>query len=177
MKKFLYSFVCVTALGSSFPGGGYSTRSNLAGHIKLIYVQPFKNSIAYTTESRRSLYLPLLEVKAKNAVVDRFQFDGNLKIATEDKADLILKGELKDYQRSGLRYTDNNDVQEYRVQIFVSLELWDVKKQAVVWQEPNFVGEATYFTTGSLAKSEDAAVEEATSDLAKRIVERTVEDW
>ncbi|OGW96279.1 MAG: hypothetical protein A2Z81_05700 [Omnitrophica WOR_2 bacterium GWA2_45_18] len=140
-------------------------------------MEVFKNEIDFTQGERRNLYFPLMEVKMRNAIADRFLFDGNLKIAEGDDADLVLKGVLKNYDRGALRYEENSDVQEYRVQIFVSLELWDVEKQEIVWQEPNFVGESTYFVTGSLAKSESVAVDEAMTDLARRIVERTIEDW
>ncbi|OGX20111.1 MAG: hypothetical protein A2Y04_05895 [Omnitrophica WOR_2 bacterium GWC2_45_7] len=143
----------------------------------MVHVEVFKNEIDFTQGERRNLYFPLMEVKMRNAIADRFLFDGNLKIAEGDDADLVLKGVLKNYDRGALRYEENSDVQEYRVQIFVSLELWDVEKQEIVWQEPNFVGESTYFVTGSLAKSESVAVDEAMTDLARRIVERTIEDW
>src|SRR3990172_1296807 len=116
--------------------------------------QRLKTKDSRSKKRRRNLYFPLMEVKMRNAIADRFLFDGNLKIAEGDDADLVLKRVLKNYDRGALRYEENSDVQEYRVQIFVSLELWDVEKQEIVWQEPNFVGESTYFVTGSLAKSE-----------------------
>jgi len=116
-------------------------------------------------------------VDARNAIIERFQFDGNLRIADSSRTDLILKGKLIDYNRSGLRYTSGDDVKEYRVHIVVSLELWDMDEGVLMWSEPRFVGEATYFITGPEATSEESAVEEATLDLARRIVERTVEDW
>lgn len=156
---------------------GYTTRSTLPSHLRTIHVEPFKNDILYEKEGSRNIYLPLLEQKVRNAVIDRFLFDGNLKIANSDHADLILKGKLTSYERGGLRYTDNEDVEEYRVTITVSLELWDPKKQEIVWTEPSFSGETTYFVSGPQAKSEDVAVQDATTDLARRIVERTVEDW
>ena len=164
-------------ISSLFVSCGYSTRSSLPPRLKMIHVEVFKNEIDFTQGERRNLYFPLMEVKMRNAIADRFLFDGNLKIAEGDDADLVLKGVLKNYDRGALRYEENSDVQEYRVQIFVSLELWDVEKQEIVWQEPNFVGESTYFVTGSLAKSESVAVDEAMTDLARRIVERTIEDW
>ncbi|MCK5082038.1 MAG: LptE family protein [Candidatus Omnitrophica bacterium] len=140
-------------------------------------MEPFKNSINYTTGTGRNIYFPLLEVKARNAVINRFLLDGNLKIVEPHEADLILKGELKRYERSGLRYTDDDDVQEYRVHITVSFDLIDTRSGEISWAEPNFVGEATYFVTGPSAKSEESAVEAAIVDLARRIVERTIEDW
>lgn len=158
-------------------GCGYTSRSTLPKTIKTIHVELFKNEIGYATEGKRPIYLPLLEVKVRNVIVDRFLFDGNLKIAKAERADLILKGNLKSYERTSLRYTDDGDVQEYRVHITVSLECRNIKTEGGSWTEAGFVGEATYFVTGALAKSEESAVDAAIQDLARRIVERTVEDW
>jgi hypothetical protein len=122
-------------------------------------------------------YYTLLESSITQEVISRYIFDGNLKISTSKDADLILIGELVDYNRDVLRYTDNNDVQEYRMIIRVNLTMKDVRQDKVLWQENNFTGETTYFTTGSLAKSEDTAIKDAIADLARRIVERTIEEW
>ena len=159
-------------------GCGYTTTSALPPRLKTIYIGPFKNSIVYTDAANQSVYIPLLEVKARDAVVSRFQFDGNLDIvdAPQD-ADLILKGELIEYRRNPLRYTDHDDVEEYRVQIIMKLALVDTAHDEPVWEYNRFVGEATYFLTGSQASSEDAAVDEAAVDLARRIVETTIENW
>jgi len=172
-KPFLYGSFLLLLL----TGCGYTTKSTLAGHLKTIYVEPFKNSISYSSEGRRNLYFPLLEVDARNAIISRFLFDGNLKIAREGEADLILKGELIRYERNGLSFTDNDDVKEYRIHIYVSLELFDTHINEIFWTEPSFIGEATYFVSGPQVKSEEAAVDEAIVDLARRIVERTIENW
>ena len=170
---FLYGFSILIFL----TGCGYTTRSTLPKSIRTIHIEDFKNEISYTDGSGRNIYLPLLELDARNAVIDRFLFDGNLKIAEPEEADLILKGRLKSYFRGVLRYTDNQDVEEYRIQITVSFELWDTKRNEIAWSEPGFVGEAEYFVSGSLATTEDAAIKIAIKDLARRIVERTIEDW
>ena len=75
------------------------------------------------------------------------------------------------------RMYKNEDVEEYRITISVSLTLWDFAEDKAVWTESSFSGDTTYFTTGPLAKSEGTAVEDAIKDLARRIVERTVENW
>ena len=177
MRKYLklfFSLCLVTGISSC----GYTTGSLLPSRLKMISVENFKNKVDYGSESRRNIYLPLLEVKVTNAVVDRFLFDGSLKIADSDTADLILRGELLSYDRSPLRYFENSDdVEEYRIHITVSLVLWDVANDEAMWQENRFVGESTYFTSGPLAVSEATAVEEALTDLARRIVERTIENW
>lgn len=174
-RRFFFSAILLSLL--SLASCGYSTRSLLPGHIKTIAIQPFKNRIDYTTETQRNTYFPLLEVRITNAVADRFLFDGNLDVENADSADLVLKGELVGYQRDTLRTTDNDDVLEYRISIIVSLELWNRSLNEVVWSEPNFVGETTYFAAGALAKSESTALEDALADLGRRVVERTVEDW
>ncbi len=171
-----YFFLVLFVL-NFFAGCGYTTRSLLPSSFKTIYIEPFKNSITYTSEKGHTTYLPLLEVKIRNAVVDRFLFDGNLDVAEAETADLILKGVLKGYQRDALRYTDSNDVQEYRINIITSLTLWDPMNNKAVWEESDFIGQTTYFPVGPQSKSESTAVEDALVDLARRIVERTVEDW
>ena len=173
MRKFL--LYCVLSVALVLPACGYSARSSLPSNIKTISVLPFANKIDFQS-GKPNVYVPLLEVKAHDAVVNQFLFDGNLRIAKEQSGDLVLKGELISYNRGALRYTDNNDVQEYRITVTVSLTMFDDQGQ-VLWSEPSFSGEASYFLTGPTATSEAGAVESAVEDLAKRIVERTVEDW
>lgn len=156
---------------------GYTTSSTLPAHLKTIHIEKFENNIDFTAEGRRNIYLPLLEIDVKNAIVDRFLFDGNLKVVDAPQADLILRGKLNNYRRSGLRFTQSDDVEEYRVHITVELKMWDSTEGVQKWTESALVGEATYFVSGSLATTEESAVQEAIEDLARRIVERTVEDW
>ncbi len=158
-------------------GCGYSVRSASLGKLKTIYVEPFKNKISYGSQNTRNIYLPLLEVNVTNAVIDRYLFDGNLKIGKKETADLTLRGELIDYRRDALRYTDGNDVQEYRITITIAITLWDNAEGKALWSETSFAGDTTYFTTGVQAKSESTALQDALTDLARRVVERTVENW
>lgn len=168
--------VMITMMVGLLAGCGYSTGSLLPSKYKTICVLPFKNNVGYT-QSRDITYVPLLEVKVREAIVDRYLFEGHLHIAKEDTADLVLKGELKGFERQELRVTDNQDVQEFRINIIVNMTLWDPVDQKEVWSEPNFAGEATYFVSGPQAKSESAAIQDALTDLARRAVERTLEDW
>ncbi len=178
MKKHLGLFLLL-ALSLCSVHCGYSTNILAASGVRTIHVEPFINNINYTSElqSGQEVYIPLLEVKVRDAVINRYLFDGNLKIAQPDTADVILKGALVGYERNVLRRTDNDDVEEYRIHILVDLVLWDPEKEEVVWEERAFAGESTFFLTGPKAKSEAAAADDAIKDLARRIVERTVEAW
>ncbi|MDD5155115.1 MAG: LptE family protein [Candidatus Omnitrophica bacterium] len=162
-------------------GCGYTTRSMIAGKYRTIYVTPFINKIDITsdvyTSNRYKIYRPLIESDVTRAVVNKYLFDGNLKPTDKDWADVVLKGELISFNPDPVRYTDNDNVAEYRINIVVNISLWDNRNNKLIWQENGFTGDSTYFTSGQFAQSEDSAVTNAINDLARRIVERTVEQW
>ncbi len=162
-------------------GCGYTTHSLMAPELKSIYVDSFSNKINIADEqSDVRMYKGHragMENDVTKAVIDRYLFDGNLKIESKDSASLILKGELVDFRKEPLRYDANDNIEEYRLIIAVNLQLENTKTGKVLWKENNFSGESTYRTTGSLAKSETSAIKDATQDLARRVVERTVEGW
>lgn len=168
-------------------GCGYTTRSLLPSNFKMIRVDNFKDDIkVYAEQSNVRMYRgyrPGMETDITKAIINRFLLDGTLKIASESNADLILKGELRDYSREPLRYSNNsayvedNNVEEYRIKLLVDIELINARTGEVMWTEKGFTGETTYFTVGGLAISESAAIVKAEDDLARRIVERTVEVW
>lgn len=162
-------------------GCGYTTRSMISSKFRTIYVIPFVNKVDITNETYTStkyrVYRPTLETDITKSVTNKFLFDGNLRPVKEKAADLILKGELIEFRRDPLRYDASDVVTEYRINLVVNISLWDKKEDKLVWEENNFTGVSSYFTTGTQAKSEDTAVNDALSDLARRIVERTVEEW
>ena len=158
-------------------GCGYGTRSLLPENYRTIYVQPFENKINFVGQDDRKIYVPGLENKVREAVVDRYLFDGNLRISQKDNADLVLKGQLLSFDREELRINTNDSVKEYRIRVTASLSLNDPADTKPVWVEPSFSGEATYYTSGPLAKSESQAIDEALTDFAQRAVARTIEAW
>src|SRR4051812_11931805 len=114
-------------------GCGYTTGSLLPSNYRTIYVEPFKNNVAFTSDNSRALYVPLLENRVRSAVTDRFQFDGHLHIKDSEKSDLVLKGSLIGFEREELRVSDNQEVQEYRLRITVSLTLTDPASGEAIW--------------------------------------------
>lgn len=179
MNKILVPLFLISAM--AFSGCGYTTSSLLPSEYKSIYVDNFKNSINVTAEQSELRmyrgYKPGMEVEITKAVIDNFMFDGNLKIAPEDKANLILKSELTDYKRDSLRYDSNLTVEEYRIKLIVTIQLEEANSGKVLWTERGFTGETTYRIEGSGAMTESQAITVAVKDLAVRIVERTIEAW
>jgi TolB-like protein len=169
-------------LGAALTAGcGYTTRSLLPAKYKTVYVENVVNRINVTAEQSNLRmyrgYRPGMEISLTKAIIDRYLFDGNLRTAPENKADLILSADLIDYKRDALRYDANDNVEEYRIKLIVNMKLTDGKTGEVLWAENGFAGETTYNAMGSLAVSDSAAVGVAMNDLARRIVERTIEAW
>jgi hypothetical protein len=160
---------------------GYTTRSMIADKFHTIYVAQFANKIDITKETdtahRYKVNRPALETDITKSVINGYLFDGNLRPVKEESADLVLRGELMEFRRDALRYTNDDEVEEYRLNLLVNISLWDKRENKLVWEENNFTGDTTYFTKGSSAKAEDTAINDAIKDLSRRIVERTVEQW
>lgn len=174
---YLLSLVpCLLSLASC----GYTTQATLPNDIKTIQVAIFKNKIDITKEvsvkDRYEVYRPNLEVDLRDAIVERVFLDGHLKAASGNVANAILSGEVTQYRKDPLRY-QNEDVREYRISLVCDFKLIDSRSGEVLIEEDNLTGDATYFTTGTLQKSETAALTDAMQDLARRIVNRVVENW
>jgi len=168
------------------PGCGYTTRSMISSKYRYIYITPFVNKVDFSQESavasKYKIYRPMLETEITKAVINKYIFDGNLKIKEKTAADLVLKGELVEFRKDPLRYSESDEVDEYRLNILVNISLWDNRENRMLWEEKNFTGDYTYFPvtstlTNVAKKSDDQAVVEGVKDLARRVVERTVEQW
>lgn len=160
---------------------GYTTRPGLASHLKTIYVKPFVNKIDLTQLATNQQQFPIyrhgMEVDLTNEVISRYQFTGLLRPARAEKADCRLEGELVDFRRDALRFDASQQVEEWRLNIVVNLKFIDQTLNTVLWEEQGFTGDTTYFATGTSAESEATALSRARTDLARRIVERSVESW
>lgn len=178
---FCYGLLLIVALQIGLVGCGYTTRSMISNEYSTIYVQPFRNKIELTKEeytgNNYRLYKPQLETDITKAINDKYLFDGNLKPVSMETAGLALEGELIEFRRDPLRYDDNDNVSEYRISIRVNLKLTNQNTKMLLWEENNFAGEKAYFVSGQGSMSDQQAVNEAIADLARRVVERTVEQW
>ncbi|RLJ04051.1 MAG: hypothetical protein DRP14_04035 [Candidatus Aenigmatarchaeota archaeon] len=170
MKSKILIFLVVVILS----GCGYTTGSLIPSHIKTIYVETFTNK---TSE-------PGIEIEVTDAIKDRFLTDGALKIAnSREEADSILKGEIIDYRREPLSYTSDNEVAEYRLVLTVNLTYYDLVKDEIMWEEEDFEADSEFYTTmqqqrfGSTNLDEEKLIENVARELAREIVNRTIEGW
>ena len=162
-------------------GCGYSATRLLPAQYRTVYIEPFQNRIPITQEGNERLgfitNVPELEEKVTQAVIERFLFDGNLRVTSNpDQADLIISGTLVDFYRQAIRRQDDATVEEYRLNLSAALRLRE-KDGKTLLENANLVGDATYFVTGGPAKSETAAVEDLVKDFSRRVVEWVIEYW
>jgi len=177
----LISVLCLLITGC-----GYTTRPGLATHLRTVYIKPFVNKIdltQLTTDYQRfPIYRHGMESDLTSAIINRFQFTGLLRPASPGNADSRLEGELVEFRRDALRYDASQQVEEWRLNVVVNLRFYDLHANpagggTLVWEEERLTGDTTYFALGPNAESEAKALDRAIQDLARRVVERTVENW
>jgi len=155
-------------------GCGYTRKTVLPRNIKTIYVETVKNKLDV---ERIYAYQPGLEMDITNAVIRRLQQDGTVKVVTQDKADAILKTDLLAFEQEGLRFTNLEEVSEYRLFVEVSLKLIDRKTGDIIWEEPHFTGDNEYYVSDVTSIGEQKAAVDVVNKLAFNIADRIVQDW
>ena len=162
-------------------GCGYTTRPGLPSNVRTIYIKPFVNQIDVTRvdvgDERYPIYRHKMEVDLTNEVINRYQFTGLLRPARAERADCRLEADLVEFRRDPLRYDASQHVEEWRLNIVVNLRFFHQATNTLMWEESRFTGDTTYFALGPKVETETAALDRAITDLARRIVERTVESW
>lgn len=176
MKKIIRAFrsACACLMVLFVASCGYTSKTKLPHDIKSIYVETALNKIAI---EQMYSYQPGIEMDVTNAVIRRFQTDGNLKIAAADKADAVLSMDLISYEQEGVRFNPLESVAEYRLYIVLALVLRHRETGEIIWKEDSFSGNKEYFVTQVRSQGQKAATEGAIEDIARKVVDRVVEDW
>ena len=180
MRKTIFSLALFLFTLPVMSGCGYTTKSMLPENIRRVHVPPVKNSIDLSSEISDKtpfrVYRPGLEVDITNSIINRFIFDGQLKVTSDEKADARLEATLVDYRRDALRYSAGENIQEYRLSVTIDAMLVQKSDKKVLWHE-RVTGDTTFFLSGPRALSEDQATAKAVEDVARRVVEKTIEYW
>ncbi len=175
------NIILVLSLAVLSSGCGYTGSSLLPDKYDSVHVKNFVNKIdpaAEVSDRRMSYtYFPGMENQITAAIIDRFMFDRHITVTRESDASMILEGELMDYRQFPLSYDKDENVEEMRSQINVSLALYDGDTGEIIWREGGFTGWASYDLTGPNAATEAEGLNRAIDDLARRVVERVLEVW
>lgn len=159
-------------------GCGYTTRGLIQTE-KNIVIAPVINNISVSDEGRRysnfTSYPILLEKRLTNAIADKFNIDGHIKVTTNQANALGLSCAINEYKRETTRYDNADNVEEQRLRLHVQMKLTNPKGEII--REKKVVGETSYFLTGANSMTETTAQGKLVDDTARRIMEAVVEEW
>jgi hypothetical protein len=128
---------------------------------------------------RNTTLRPQLEAQISNAIIQRLQQDGSLRIETEPRADVVLKGTIIKYFREALRSLrqDTGVPREYEITITVRVEATDRVTGETVLKPTEVVGKSDVFIGEDQQSSEEQVLPLIADDIAKRVTGLLVENW
>ena len=122
---------------------------------------------------------PQIEAQISNAVIQRLQQDGSLRIESRSRADVVLTGSITKYYREALRSlrTDTGVPREYEITITVRVEANDRRTGETVLKPTDVEGKTDVFIGEDQQSSEEQALPLIADDIGKRVAGLLVENW
>jgi hypothetical protein len=146
------------------------------GPVKPYYLRDV-HTIAIPTFKNRTL-VPRIEVLVTDTVIKQLQQDGTFQVASGDKADATLEGQVDRINRLPARSVRGNVLAttEFTLGLVVKYSLIgrDGKPLAGPSQA---VGTTSFFVSSDVTSDERQALPLATEDLATRLVSQLSEGW
>ena len=135
------------------------------------------HTIAIPTFVNKTL-LPRVEVLVTDTVIKQFQQDGTFKIASNENADVILKGEISRITRSPARSVRGNVLATSEFNLVMRLRYKLVGNDGKPIGPPGEVSGSTSFFVGTdVITDERQALPLATEELANHLVSQLSEGW
>ena len=168
MRRFLLSFIVVFLTGC-----GYSFHS-IDPSLSTLYISKIANKIQVSSDYSASddikKYYPNLENYLRQKIIDRFIFEGQLSIVTDDSADVVISSDLISYLKEPLTYNSSEEVTRWRIKIGLNARISINGKETV----KTVYGEYTYDPSVTLERS---AIDKAMEDLAKNLADVVLNTW
>jgi hypothetical protein len=122
---------------------------------------------------------PQLEAQISNAVIQRLQQDGSLRIEPADRADVVLEGTVIRYERTALRSlrSDTGVPREFEIAITVRVEARDRRTGEIVLKSTEVEGKSDVFIGEDQQTAEFQALPLVADDIGKRVAGLIVESW
>jgi Lipopolysaccharide-assembly len=168
VKNFLGALLICGSLTGCF---GYHI-----GPVKPYYLQDV-HSIAVPTFKNETL-IPRIEVLVTSTVIKQFQQDGTFRIASEDRADAVLKAEVTRIARSPARSLRGNVLAttEFNLSMHVRYKLVG-RDGKLLGTSREASGTTSFFVGTDVTTDERQALPLATEELATRLVSQLSEGW
>lgn len=143
--------------------GVYSFSGSMGSGIETIAVPVFEN---------KSVEFGIAE-ELTSGVIDEFVSDNTLKVIPKSSADAVLNGTITRYDRVAYTYDENDQVQEYKVNITVSVNM-SKADGTIVWEEASLTAYGIY---SAADETEEDGKARAIAKVAEDIVNLTIRDW
>jgi len=168
VKTFVAALVLAAILGGC---AGYHV-----GDVKPKYLSAV-HTIAVPTFSNNT-YLPRIEALVTDTVIKQLQQDGTFRITNVDKADAVLKGEIRSVVRNPLRSLRGNVLvtTEFSVALIVRYTLTGSDGK-VLTGPVDIGGTTTFFVDQDVATDQQQALPLAAAALAVNLTSQLSEGW
>ncbi len=168
MIRVFVRFLWVALLVSTISGCGvYSASSGRVDeNIKRVYVAYLENMTAE----------PNLGVDISDIIIRAIQIDNTLQVVDEGDADSIISGKVMRYKLKEVTTNENLTVNEYQVQVAVSLDFIVRSTGEALFKKQRFTGTGNY-VLGDSQTDEETARNEAVEEIVRDILAMVVEDW
>jgi hypothetical protein len=145
---------------------GPATPAHLS-HIKTIAVPTFANTTL----------VPRIEALVTGTVIKQFQQDGTFRIAGEDQADAVLKGEITGVGRSPTRSVRGNVLSTTEFNLHLRVRYSLVGRDGKVLSPGGASGSTSFFVGSDVATDERQALPLAAEEMATQLVSQLSEGW
>jgi len=186
MVKRFFNFIILSVLLAGC--AGYTNQIQLPQDVKTIYVPTVQNRLQI---EHMAVFVPGMEVDMTNAIIDRFNFDGTLKVVrNREDADSTLQIVLTYFDQQGARFTNLESIEEYRLYITTEVDWIDNRSGDKLLVEKDFRGQTSYFRQLSKLDDRDSgssreplseplklATDRAIVDYAHNVVDLITEAW
>ena len=169
MKKLLGAALVFLSLGGC---AGYHI-----GPVQPYYLRGV-HSIAVPTFDNKTL-VPRIAVLVTDSVIKQFQQDGTYRIAGDDQADAILKGEITRITRAPARSVRGNVLAttEFSLALRVRYSLVERTSGRILAPPLEVIGTTSFFVGPDITSDERQAFPLAAEELATRLVSQLSEGW
>lgn len=170
VKSISTAFCAIAIMMASLFCGcaNYKLGTTLPPHLKTISVETFKN------ESSE----PQIETTVTSEVIKQFQFDGQLKIADVDEADIKLVGKIVKYELHPVLFDRNSPkrANEYKAIVTVQIIATERATGKKITSD-TITGSKTFDASGDLVTARRSVLPAVAKDLAKKVVDAVVSAW
>ena len=120
---------------------------------------------------------PGIEVDLTDAIIRALQFDNTLKVVEEGSSDSIITGKVTRYTLREVAARQDLTVNEYQVQIAVTLTFTVRATGESLFKDKRFTGVGNYVLDDANGTTEETARTEAAEEIVRDILAQVVEDW